>query len=58
MCDKNNLKDQSVTNLKLKVLMCDQNNLKDQYVTNLKLKGPQVQFNLVITSKLPLARVT
>jgi len=40
MCDQNNLKDQSVTNFKLKGLMCDQNNLKDQYVTNLKLKGP------------------
>jgi len=42
MCDQNNLKDQSVTNLKLKGLMCDQNNLKDQFVTNLKLKGPLV----------------
>jgi len=38
MCDQNNLKNQSVTNLKLKGLMCDQNNLKDQSVTNFKLK--------------------
>jgi len=29
MCDQNNLKGQSVTNLKLKGLMCDQNNLKE-----------------------------
>jgi len=29
MCDQNNLKDQSVTNLKLKGPMCDQNNLND-----------------------------
>jgi len=29
MRDQNNLKDQSVTNLKLKGFMCDQNNLKD-----------------------------
>jgi len=28
MCDQNNLKDQSVTNLKLKGFMFDQNNLK------------------------------
>ena len=28
MCDQNNLKDQTVTNLKLKGLMCDKNNLK------------------------------
>jgi len=42
MCDQNNLKDQSVTNLKLKGLMCDKNNLKDQYVTNHNLKGPLV----------------
>jgi len=42
MCDQNNLKGQSVTNLKLKGLMCNQNNLKDQFVTNLKLKGPQM----------------
>jgi len=42
MCDQNNLKDQSVTNLKLKGLMRDENNLKDQSVTNLKLKGPLV----------------
>jgi len=42
MCDQNNLKNQSVTNLKLKGLMCDQNNLKDQSVTNFKLKGPLV----------------
>jgi len=40
MCDKNNLKDQSVINLKLKGLMCDQNNLKNKSITNLKLKGP------------------
>jgi len=42
MCDKSNLKDQSVTNLKLKRLMCDQNNLKDQSITNVKLKGPGI----------------
>jgi len=42
MCDKNNLKDQSVINLKLKGLICYKNNLKDQLVTNLKLKGPLV----------------
>jgi len=42
MCNQNNLKDQCVTNLKLKGLMCFQNNLKDQSVTNLKLKGPLV----------------
>jgi len=42
MCDKNNLKNQSATNIKLKGLMCDQNNLKDQFITNVKLKGPQV----------------
>ena len=42
MCDKNNLKDQSVINLKLKWLICYKNNLKDQLVTNLKLKGPLV----------------
>jgi hypothetical protein len=42
MCDQTNLKDQSVTNLKLKGLICDQNNLKDQSITNLKLKGPLV----------------
>jgi len=42
MCDQNNLKDQYVTNLKLKGLMCDQNNLNDKSVTNLKLKGPPV----------------
>jgi len=42
MCDQNNLKDQSVTNLKLKRLTCDKNNLKDQSVTNLKLKGPMM----------------
>jgi len=41
MCDKNNIKDQYVTNLKLKGLKCDQNNLKDQSVTNLKLKDPK-----------------
>jgi len=29
MCDQNNLKGQSVSNLKLKRLMCDKNNLKD-----------------------------
>jgi len=40
MSDQNNLKDQFVTNLKLKGLMCDKNNIKDQFVTNLKLKGP------------------
>jgi len=40
MCDQNNLKDQSVTNLKLKGLKCDRNNLKDQSIINLKLKGP------------------
>jgi len=39
MCDKNNSKDQYLTNLELKGLMCHQNNLKDQFVTNLKLKG-------------------
>jgi len=33
MCDQNNLKDQSVTNL-----MYDQNNLNDQSITNIKLK--------------------
>jgi len=42
MCDQNNLKDQSVTNLKLKGLICDQNSLKNQSITNLKLKGPLV----------------
>jgi len=42
MCDQNNLKNQSVTNLKLKGLICDQNNLKDQSITNLKLKGPRM----------------
>jgi hypothetical protein len=42
MCDQINLKDQSVTNLKIKGLVCDQNNLKDQSITNLKLKGPLV----------------
>jgi len=42
MCDQNNLKDQSVTNVKLKGLTCDQNNLKDLSVTNVKLNGPQV----------------
>jgi len=42
MRDQNNLKDQSITNLKLKGLMCYQNNLNDQYITNLKLKGPLV----------------
>ena len=42
MCNQNNLKDQSVTNHKLKGLMCDQNNLKNQSVTNFKLKGPRV----------------
>jgi len=42
MCDQNNLKDQSITYLKLKRLMCDQNNSKDQSVTNLKLKEPSV----------------
>jgi len=35
MCDENNLKDQSITNLKLKELMCDQNNLKNPWC-NLK----------------------
>jgi len=44
MCDQNNLKDQSNTNLKLKGLMFDQNNLKDQFITNLKLK--EIQCNL------------
>jgi len=39
MCDQNNLKDQSVTNLKLKGLMRDQHDLKDQSVINLKLEG-------------------
>jgi hypothetical protein len=39
MCDQNNLKDQSLTNPKLKGLMCDQNNLNDQSITNFKLKG-------------------
>jgi len=29
MCDKNNLNDQSVTNIKLKGFVCDQNNLND-----------------------------
>jgi len=29
MCDQNNLKDQSVTNLKLEGLMCNKNNLND-----------------------------
>ena len=38
MCDQNNLKDQFVTNLKLKGLMCDQNYLKNQSFTNLRLK--------------------
>jgi len=42
MCDQNNLKDQSVTNLKLKGLMCDQHDLKDQSVINLKLEGLMV----------------
>ena len=28
MCDQNNIKDQSLTNFKLKRLMCDQNNLE------------------------------
>jgi hypothetical protein len=40
MCDENNLKDLSITNLKLKGLMCDQNNVKNQFVANLKVKGP------------------
>jgi len=39
MCDQNNLKDQCVTNFKLKELMCNKNNLKDQYVINLNPKG-------------------
>jgi len=39
MCDQNNLKDQSVKNLKLKGLMCDQNNLNDQSIIKFKLKG-------------------
>jgi len=38
MCDQNNLKNQFVTNFKLKGLMCDQNNLNDESITNLKLK--------------------
>jgi len=42
MRDQNNLKDQSVINIKLKGLICDQNNLNDQYITNLELKGPLV----------------
>jgi len=42
MCGHNDLKDQSVTNLKLKRLMCDQNNLNDQFITNFKLKGPLI----------------
>jgi len=42
MCDRNNLKDQSLTNLKLKGLICEQNNSKDQSISNFKLKGPQV----------------
>jgi len=40
MCDQNNLKDQSVTNHKLKGLIWEQTNLKEQSVTNFKLKGP------------------
>jgi len=35
MCNQNNVKDQFVTNLKLKGLICDKNNLNDQFVTNL-----------------------
>jgi len=42
MCDQNNLKDQYVTNVKLKRLMCDQNKLTDRTVPNLKLKRPRV----------------
>jgi len=38
MRDQKNLKDQSVTNPKLKGVVCDQNNLKNQSITNLKLK--------------------
>jgi len=38
MCDQNNLKDQSATNLKFEELRCDQNNLKEQSITILKLK--------------------
>jgi len=51
MCDENNLKDQSFTNIKLKGLICNQNNLKDQFVTNLKFKGP-----LIIYSEKKLQR--
>jgi len=40
ICDQNNLKDQSVTNLKRKGLRYDQNNLNDQFIKNLKFKGP------------------
>jgi len=50
MCDQNDLKNEYVTNLKIKGLMCDQNNLNDQFITNLKLKGPLhnlALFNLI-----------
>ena len=40
MCDQNNLKDQFVTNLKLKGLMCDQNNLKTNLLQTSNLKDP------------------
>jgi len=32
MCDQNKLKDQFITNIKLKRFTCDQNNLDDQSV--------------------------
>jgi len=38
MCNKNNFKDQSVINFKLKGLMCDQNNLKTNLLQTLNLK--------------------
>jgi len=38
MCDQNNLKDQSVINLKLKGLMCNENNLKTNLLQTSNLK--------------------
>jgi len=54
MCDQKNLKDQFVTNLKLKGLMCDQNNLKDQSITKLKLKGAPVYLTFSVLSNFML----
>lgn len=48
ICDKNNLKYLSITNLNLKQLIYYKNNLNDLSITNLKSKRPDMIFHINI----------